>query len=135
MSRGDAAYELCLAVIEHDMGSNETNTDELTAAGRRIFGSRYVGTFGCDQIPTIVDGQSYIVNTQPSTALGAHWLAVYCDKDRLIGYDSFGREMHHTILESEPDAGQMVYESNCGQYCLAWLCVVYALGVGEGLEV
>ena len=136
MSRGDAVYKLCLAVIEHEMGSNdETSTDELTAMGRRVFGSRYVGTFGCDQIPPVVDGQSYIVNTQPSTTSGVHWLAVYNDGSRLVGYDSFGRDIHHAVLESEPDAEQMVHESNCGQRCLAWLCVVYALGVDDALEV
>ena len=117
------------------MGSHETSTDELTAAGRRIFGSHYVGTFGCDQIPTVVDGQSYIVNTEPSTASGAHWLAVYNDGGRLIGYDSFGRDIHETVLETGPDAEQMVHESNCGQRCLAWLCVVYGLGVDDALEV
>ena len=135
MSRVDAAYELCLAVIEHAMGSNETNTDELTAAGLRIFGVRYVGTFGCGKIPTVGDGQSFIVNTQPSSASGAHWLAVCCDKDQLIGYDSFGRDIHHAVLESEPDAEQMVHESNCGQRCMAWLCVVHALGLGDALDV
>ena len=135
MSRGDAAYKLCLAVIEHGMGSNETSTDELTATAQRVFGSQYVGTFGCDQIPTVVDGQSYIVNTEPSTASGAHWLAVYNDGGQLIGYDSFGRDIHPTVLESEPDAEQMVHESNCSQRCLAWLCVVYGLGVDDALEV
>lgn len=135
MTRSEAAYKLCLTVIEHEMGSNETSTDELTTAARRIFGSRYVGTFGCDQIPTVVDGQSYIVNTEPSTASGAHWLAVYNDGGRLIGYDSFGRDIHETVLESEPDAEQMVHESNCGQRCLAWLAILYALGVDDALEV
>ena len=135
MSRGDAAYKLCLTVIEHEMGSDETGTDELTTVARRVFGSRYIGTFGCDQIPTVVDGESFTVNTLPSTSSGEHWLAVYCDKGRLIGYDSFGRDIHHAVLESEPDAEQMVHESNCGQRCLAWLCVVYALGVDDALEV
>ena len=106
MSRGDAAYKLCLAVIQHEMGRAGTSTDELTATARRVFGSRYVGTFGCDQIPTVVDGESFTVNTQPSTSSGEHWLAMYCDEGRLIGYDSFGRDIHETVQESESDAEQ-----------------------------
>ena len=129
-------YQACLRLIETSMGREATDTDHLNTMGRRLFGTRYLGTFGCDQIPkTCHHTQSYIVNTDPSTASGAHWLAVYCDGARLIGYDSFGRDIHADITESEPDAEQKVHESNCGQRCLAWLCVAYNVGPNGALRV
>jgi hypothetical protein len=117
------------------MGRDETGTDELTSVGRCLFGRQFVGTFGCDEVPNITVNQSLIVNTQPTTSSGEHWLALYNNGGRLIGYDSFGRTIHEAVMESEPDSEQDVRESNCGQRCLAWLSVVYELGPEDALTV
>ena len=117
------------------MGKGETDTDELTSVGRCLFGRQFVGTFGCDEVPNITVNQSLIVNTQPTTSSGEHWLALYNNGGQLIGYDSFGRDIHEAVMESEPDSEQDVRESNCGQRCLAWLSVVYELGPEDALTV
>ena len=117
------------------MGRDETGTDELTSVGWCLFGRQFVGTFGCDEVPNITVNQSLIVNTQPTTSSGEHWLALYNNGGRLIGYDSFGRTIHEAVTESEPDPEQDVRERNCGQRCLAWLSVVYELGPEDALTV
>ena len=53
----------------------------------------YVGTFAIDKIPkSITYPSSMIINNEPSTRAGSHWIAIYFFKNKkAIFFDSYGQ--------------------------------------------
>ena len=45
-----------------------------------------------------------------------------------MAYDSFGRDVGFNRQMTDPDAEQDIIEVNCGQRCVAWLCVYHTMG-------
>ena len=126
------------------MGSNITGEDELKSCGRKLFGTRFRGVFASDEIPrTFKSRQSAIVNLDPRSSGGSHWIAMVTTVKDNIVYDSFGRDVLADQLAcrgpgvryTEDDAEQHIYENNCGQRCLAWLCVYYKHGLGDAMQI
>ena len=91
----------------------------------------YGGVCAIDQLPTIINAPKlYIVNSDPSTKPGEHWLALWIAADTCEYFDSSGQKpkkelepililnslnykYNHRRLQS--------YNSNvCGQYCLVY---------------
>jgi hypothetical protein len=136
-------YEICLRAVERAMNSNTTTSDtQLTAMGRAIFGSRYLGTFQAKAWPIISEQQPYaIVNTHD--APGEHWLGLFWTPLGTLVYDSFGRptRMIMTIrppkrlFETDDDAEQALQETNCGQRCIAFLWVCGLLGPDKAKRI
>lgn len=99
------------------------------AATKHIF----KGTYPCDILPERKDIEkpaAFIINTQPSTQEGEHWLVVYFPSRGLPEYfDSYGLKMQ--LKEIKDFIGQR-YKSNvrllqhllssaCGQYCIHFI--------------
>ena len=95
----------------------------------------YRGIFACDQLPDIVIRRSVIVvNTDPSTQPGQHWICMYFDEN---GYgeffDSFGmapkpvfgRYMNRQCIAWTFNNMQMqsLVSRFCGHYCI-WYCLM-----------
>ena len=123
------------------MGSNITGEYELKSCGRKLFGKSFRGVFASDEIPrTFKSRQSAIVNLDPRSSGGSHWIAMVAhqDQDNIVN-DSFGRDVLADQLPgvqyTEDDAEQGFYENNCGQRCLAWLCVYYKHGLGDAMQI
>ena len=96
--------------------------------------------FASDEIPrTFKSRQSAIVNLDPRSSGGSHWIAMVATVKDIIVYDSFGRDVLAGQLAgvryTEDDAEQHIYENNCGQRCLAWLCVYYKHGLGDAMQI
>jgi len=97
------------------LGDTSTSEDELRRAGRALFGDKFVGVFAADECCS--EAGYSIVNTKARRTGGEHWLAFANG----LMYDSFGRDQ-------SGDAEQHVVQKDCGQRCLAWLCVYDELG-------
>ena len=113
-------------IIRH---ANITGEDELRKAGKHLFGSKFRGVIARDEltVPRMLrSGESCILNLDKRNQPGSHWIAIVKDTE-FITYDSFGRKLTNS-RHTEDDAEQHIIEENCGQRCLAWLCVYYKYG-------
>jgi len=108
-----------------------TGEDELRKAGKHLFGRRFKGVFAADEMTvprTLSVGEACILNLDTRRMAGSHWIAIGRGKKEFITYDSFGRKLTTNSKHTEADAEQHIMEENCGQRCLAWLCVYYKYG-------
>jgi hypothetical protein len=117
-----------------------TNSDELNRLSSELLGESFIGVYPADHIPDLVhNGQCLIFNNQDSDQRGEHWLGLYnfCGKE--YAFDTFNRNIKelnknfknkkwitpsHKRLES-------IYDKDCGQQVIAWLCTVREFGVKE----
>lgn len=117
-----------LADIEAIIGHKDvTLSDVLDDVGRSLFGSRFIGVFARNELPSKQSTRhSFLIcNLDDRGQAGSHWVAL---ANNMI-YDSFGRELDFSgYKRTDDDAEQEEVENNCGQRCLAWLCVYDALG-------
>ena len=125
------------------LGNSTTYLSDLTAIGKKIFGSKYKGTFPSDKIPKLTDKSPYaILNLDKSTEPGSHWIAIakHPKNNNTLVYDSFGRK-GSTIIKSLTYSGngeiinsdlkdneQKIEETNCGSRVIAWLVIVEKYG-------
>ena len=118
---------------------NTTGEDELRIAGNTLFGVNFQGVYAADElmVPRLLnDKQCCICNLSPRSSGGSHWIALAQDGDDLLVYDSFGRVVADgDVLHTENDPEQSLLEMNCGQRCLAWLCIFQQLGRQAALHI
>jgi len=84
----------------------------------------YLGCFSRDEIPTLKPGQSIIINLEPHTESGSHWVCLICRPNNNIYLDSFGVAPPEEVLKLRP--GKTLYNaqqyqeltsSRCGMFC------------------
>ena len=118
---------------------NTTGEDELRDAGQSLFGVRFQGVFAADEMTVprmLLDKQCCICNLSPRSSGGSHWIALAQDGDDLLVYDSFGRVVADgDVLHTENDSEQGKWQMNCGQRCLAFLCIFQQLGRQAALYI
>ena len=95
----------------------------------------YVGTFPADLLPYPKEFPgAYIANTQPSSMSGEHWVAFYCDNDKVECFDSYGKnptDCSDYIAKWVDDEYQVIQievlqaddSTVCGQYCMFFVLV------------
>ena len=108
--------------MKRALGDTTTSEGELRRAGKALFGEKFNGVFAADE--RFPEAGFSIVNTKARRTGGEHWLA-YANGNM---YDSFGRDQ-------SGDAEQHVVQKDCGQRCLAWLCVYDELGADFAANV
>jgi hypothetical protein len=94
----------------------------------------FVGVFPCDRLPSLKPGQAMIVNTDPHTKPGQHWVAFYKTKSMDLEYfDSFGLPPLVSHLKNYINMGahnhftystvQLQHESSqtCGNHCISFV--------------
>jgi hypothetical protein len=115
------------------------NTSQILAIARSdpILDQIMLGVFPSDMLPKITHvPAALIVNLDPSTETGSHWVSLYFDK-RCEYFDSYGRKPE--ILESYILANSLKYTFNnkqvqspltsiCGQMCI-YLLIWRARGI------
>lgn len=101
-----------------------------------IKSSSYLGSFAYDEIPEIPTTDfSLVINTEPATQPGEHWVALVKKLATFYFFDSYGRQLSDMTL----DAGfvatikkitngskvvfnkqwlQQVMSNVCGEYCI-----------------
>ena len=121
-------YKDYMKILKEYIGNDTTYNDDLERKGKKIFGSRFLGVFSSDKLPTnIKSREMYIANLDKSNESGSHWIAVYKKNNKLYVYDSFGRKSKKIIpsiyrkkgasikiKDTQYDAEQHKKEENCG---------------------
>jgi hypothetical protein len=97
---------------------------------------QFGGVFAKDQFPATTTGalpRCYIVNSEPSSSPGAHWLAMWFPhgSDKAEFFDSYGRAPDPAFAAMMRSHGHSTFRYNttrlqgvstaCGQYCLMYL--------------
>ena len=52
---------------------------------------RFNGVFSRDNLPKIKDG-AYVINLDEYAVVGTHWIVLFCKKNNIVYFDSFGVE-------------------------------------------
>jgi hypothetical protein len=116
------------------IGNKTTYQNELDIAGKKLFNSKYAGTFASDEIPKLNNKKKYIIlNLDKSNEPGSHWVAVAFHKNKYYFFDSFGRNSKkilpalykgkgkNKIIDTDNDKDQKESETNCGAKSLTFL--------------
>lgn len=97
--------------------------------------SNFLGVFPKDLIPSERILQTYkyplscVVNTDPSTSAGEHWVAYYYTSPRIIEFfDSYGKhpstydlDIYKSLTSFNTYQLQSFYSTVCGHYCVYYL--------------
>lgn len=122
-------------IVEPYLGMSTTFNDDLSRFCRRLLKDKFVGVFPADRIPQLNSKNPYaIINLDESGMPGSHWVGImYMKKDKVMIYDSYARRgvkilphvksIYKHIVDTEYDREQTISEKNCGQRCVAWLCL------------
>lgn len=92
----------------------------------------FLGVFPRDKLPQVKKLPAcFILNTQPSSEPGEHWLAFYIDDKNVCDFfDSYGNSPSRFGLDNYLDKFKSSYwskakiqgmSSNCGLYCILFL--------------
>ncbi len=145
--KAETLYKFYLKQFEKILGNKATSSDELTKVGKRLFGSKYVGTLPRDFITdeTFNNKRKYaIINTDTSDKDGEHWVCCAYDKGMMYAYDSYGNHIFELIPElrqfkrvvhADRDAEQYGSQENCGARCITWLYMFDKYGKEKALLI
>ena len=53
---------------------------------------RFNGVFSRDNLPKKVKDGAYVINLDEYADTGTHWIALFCNKNEIVYFDSFGVE-------------------------------------------
>ena len=73
-----------------------------------IFKFRVRGCYARDTFPALQNNGFIIVNTDPSTQPGEHWLLIASKNDTVVLCDSFGRDFRQYFADMFAKVGQSV---------------------------
>jgi hypothetical protein len=145
----ECMYDAILSkIVEPLIGDKSTYQHELESACIKLLGIEFKGVFPSDQIPVLNDLKRYaIINLDRSTEPGSHWVGIAFKNDKILVYDSFGRETvkilpalfrsgnGSDIFATENDPEQTQNETNCGARCLAWLLLFEHYGWRQAVKI
>lgn len=120
-------YNQLLSNLEDALGNDITSGGDLDRIGSSLFMRKWKGVHAANEP---YDSKGYnIVNLDDSGSPGTHWVAVANGHV----YDSFARcgiiGEAEDLCAGDGKADQKLKENNCGQRCLAWLCVYDSAGL------
>ena len=53
---------------------------------------RFNGVYSRDNLPNEIKDGAYVINLDEHAATSTHWIALFCNKDGIVYFDSFGVE-------------------------------------------
>ena len=91
---------------------------------------RFNGVFSRDNLPKKLKDGAYVINLEQYAGTSTHWVALFCKKNEIIYFDSFGIE--HILEEIKKFNGNkntkanifQVQENNsvmCGYFCAGFI--------------
>ena len=99
--------------------------------------NQFLGCFPLDQLPDFPTQfpKSCIINTQTSTKVGEHWIALILTKKHCFYFDSFGLPIidqriieylnpHYTIVRYSDVCIQHIESDKCGEFCIVFVTQV-----------
>ena len=106
---------------------------QILHALKKVMGDACLGVFPSDKLPNDVPQPpwGFVVNTDPSSLPGTHWLAIFCSPDSVAYFDSYGQKPMVKSIEKwlsvykpywiNKKRIQGPVSSVCGQYCVYFL--------------
>lgn len=106
---------------------------------RKLETSNFLGAFAFDELPPRLDKDfCVIVNTEPSSEAGEHWIAIVFKRGIFYFLDSYGRAPSHQLFTKEfknkikdyfkdyrykynPKMIQDLFSNMCGYYCIYFI--------------
>ena len=91
---------------------------------------RFNGVLSRNNLPKKIKDGAYIINLDEYKDVGTHWIALFCNKNKIIYFDSFGVE--HTPKEIKKLIGNKNIKANifrvnendsimCGYFCIGFI--------------
>ena len=134
-------YDDVMDSIAPMVGRKTTFLTDLSQAGHKLLGDKFMGVFPSDKIPRLTETTPYcILNLDNSNQPGSHWVAIArLDDEHAMMYDSFGRPSKEIfpalkksdnglIIDTDYDAEQSTKQTDCGLRSLAWLAFLHEYG-------
>ena len=50
---------------------------------------RFTGVVSRDNLPKIIKDGAYVINLDEHTDTGTHWIALFCNRNKIVYFDSF----------------------------------------------
>ena len=102
---------------------------------------RFNGVFSRDNSPKKTKDGAYVINFDEYADTGTHWIALFCNKNEIVYFDSFGfehipEEIKELIKNKNINANIFRVQANnsimCGYFCIG--CISFMLA-GKKLTV
>jgi hypothetical protein len=125
-------FNNALIDIDNVLGTDKkTNNIQLDNLGKIIFGNRFKGVYTADARFQLKNNEMCIINTDPSTKKGLHWIAIYKYNNRKYFYDSFARDYRKLSpyfknkrwVNIKHNVDESMVSEDCGQLALATLII------------
>ena len=96
---------------------------------------RFNGVFSRDNLPKKIKDGAYVIKLDEYADTGTHWIALFCKKNEIIYFDSFGVE--HIAKEIKEFIGNKNIKANifrvqanssvmCGYFCIGFIDFMFA---------
>ena len=91
---------------------------------------RFNGVFSRDNLPKKIKDGAYVINLDEYADVGTHWIALFCNRNEIVYFDSFGVE--HIPEEIKEFIGNKNIKANifriqannsvmCGYFCIGFI--------------
>ena len=91
---------------------------------------RFNGVFSRNDLPEKIKDRAYVINLDEYADVGTHWIALFCNKNEIVYFDSFGVE--HVPEEIKEFIGNKNIKANifrvqandsvmCGYFCIGFI--------------
>ena len=92
--------------------------------------SRFNGVFSRNNLPKKIKDGAYVINLDEYADVGTHWIALFCNRNEIVYFDSFGVE--HVPEEIKEFVGNKNIIANifrvqannsvmCGYFCIGFI--------------
>ena len=136
------------AALIEELGRKALDDVTINRIGSREFGAAWAGCHPIDRVK-FKPNTYQIINTDPHTKSGSHWLGCFQTRTKAYVFDSYGRSIPRLVshlistiknkglslgaTNRDPHMEQIGFSSEvCGHYSLAFLLVVRDLGIQKG---
>ena len=96
---------------------------------------RFNGVYSRNNLPKKIKGGAYVINLDEYADVGTHWIALFCNRNEIVYFDSFGveyvpKEIKEFIGKKNIKANIFrVQENNsimCGYFCIGFIDFILA---------
>ena len=91
---------------------------------------RFNGVYSRDNLPKKIKDGAYVINLDEYEDIGTHWIALFCKKNEIVYFDSFGvehipEEIKESIENKNIKANIFRIQANnsvmCGYFCIGFI--------------
>ena len=91
---------------------------------------RFNGVFSINNLPKKIKDGAYIINLDEYADVGTHWIALFCNRNEIVYFDSFGvehvpKEIKKFINNKNIIASIFRIQANdsvmCGYFCIGFI--------------